>query len=108
MIRMVFYDITGTKGRTKISNYLEAQGLERIQFSVFVGEIEPPRWQKVWKKLVELYEKECDAATDRIFSHVVDRDNFGKMLTLGLSPDKAWIMGEVSSLYFGSKEEDGK
>jgi CRISPR-associated endonuclease Cas2 len=98
MIRLICYDIADNAARTKVHDYLEAQGFERVQFSVFMGVVDAHHWQKVWAHLAKLFEKRCDK-TDKIFSHVIERDHFEKMLTLGDGIDKAWLLQEVQVLF---------
>ena len=94
MIRLVSYDITENAARTRISDYLEAQGFERVQYSVFLGTLDPYRWKLVWGQLGKLFAKHCQP-TDKIFSVVVERDHFDKMSILGDDLDRAWILQEV-------------
>lgn len=98
MLRLIYYDISDTKARTKVSKYLEAQGFDRLQYSVFVGKIESNRWEKVRSQLAFLFEKHCKS-DDKIFSHVVERDHFKNMSIFGRGPDKAWILHEIEVLF---------
>lgn len=41
MLTLVIYDISSDRNRTKLVKYLEKFGLERIQYSGFVGELNP-------------------------------------------------------------------
>jgi CRISPR-associated endonuclease Cas2 len=94
MIRMVTYDISENAARARVSDYLESQGFERVQYSVFLGTVDQHRWQKTWVHLAKLFAKHC-APTDKIFSIVVERDHFDKMSILGQDLDRAWILQEV-------------
>ncbi len=95
---MVYYDIAESKARTKVHDYLEAQGFERIQYSVFVGRIDIHRWQKVWARLCSIHARYC-TELDKINSHVIEADHFRKMSILGPSIDTAWILQEVDVLF---------
>jgi CRISPR-associated endonuclease Cas2 len=97
MIRPVCYDIAGTPARTRVSDYLEQQGFERVQYSVFAGVVDQHRWHKVWVHLGKLFSRRC-AETDKIFSVVVERDHFGKMAILGAALDRDWLLQEVPVL----------
>lgn len=94
MVRIIYYDISEAAARTRVHDYLEAQGFDRIQYSVFIGEIDPHRWQKVWAHLVAVHCKHCQE-TDKIYSHVIERDHFRKMAILGRPLDVAWILQEL-------------
>ncbi len=41
MLTLVIYDITSDRKRTKLAKYLEKHGLRRVQYSGFVGELNP-------------------------------------------------------------------
>lgn len=47
---LIIYDISGDVLRNKVSKLLVQEGYERIQFSVFVGALNPYK-NKVWQKL---------------------------------------------------------
>jgi CRISPR-associated endonuclease Cas2 len=98
MIRQICYDISEDKVRTRLSKFLEAQDFTRLQYSVFVGQIEPSRWKTLERYLAKFHEKYCDAK-DRINSHVIERDNFQEMLILGNEVDTAWILHEITVLF---------
>ena len=98
MVRIIYYDITDSKGRTKLHDYLEAQGFDRIQYSVFVGTIDLHRWQKVWARICSLHAQYC-ADTDKIYTHLIDAQHFEKMLTLGHGPDTDWILHKTEVLF---------
>ena len=98
MIRIVAYDIADTSARTRVSDYLEAQAFERVQYSVFIGEVDAHRWQVVWAELQKIFVKRC-IETDKIFSVVIERDHFEKMSILGAELDQAWILQEVQVFF---------
>jgi CRISPR-associated protein Cas2 len=98
MIKLVCYDIADNAARTKVSDYLENQGFDRVQYSVFMGKVDPHRWQVVWATLQKLFVKRCEP-TDKIFSLVIERDHFEKMGILGHEIDRAWILQEVQVLF---------
>lgn len=41
MLTLVIYDISSDRKRTKLAKYLEKHGLKRVQYSGFVGELNP-------------------------------------------------------------------
>lgn len=84
--------------RTKVSDYLEAQGFDRVQYSVFLGKVDPHRWQLVWAHLQKQFAKRCEP-TDKIFSLVIEQDHFEKMGLLGNEIDRAWILQEVQVFF---------
>lgn len=92
------YDITDNKPRTKLADYLEQQGLVRLQYSVFSGEVEAHHWNRIWKHITHFFRTKCQPE-DKVFSMVVDSDHFRKMDTLGPEPEIAWIMDEIHTFY---------
>ena len=94
MMRVIMYDISENSKRSWISKSLEAEGFDRIQYSVFAGKMNTAKWRKYWKEIKAYFDKNCQA-DDRIFSIKVDRDNFRQMEVLGMELDKAWIMQEI-------------
>ena len=99
MVRIVYYDITNNKGRVKVHDYLEAQGFERIQYSVFLGKVEAARWVKIWRRLSNIFHEHC-APEDKIYSHLIEAQHFRKMLTLGTKVDIDWILQETDTFFF--------
>lgn len=51
MVILVIYDIVGTKQRNKVIKNCEAEGLVRIQKSVFLGEIDRSCLEVIKRKL---------------------------------------------------------
>ena len=51
MICMVMYDIENNKVRKRIADYLQAKGLQRIQYSVFLGQVD----RRIFKQIVLLF-----------------------------------------------------
>lgn len=98
MVKIIYYDITDNKGRTKIHDYLEAQGFERIQFSVFIGKIDRHRWQKVWARLSSFHAQYC-SEEDKIYAHNIQAEHFEKMSKLGNGPDTDWILQKTEVLF---------
>lgn len=47
MLYVVFYDITDDSLRNKVSGFLKSKGLLRVQFSVFLGELNTSRLRDV-------------------------------------------------------------
>ena len=94
MIRMICYDVAKNKPRTELANQLIYLGFERVQYSVFVGRISPARWKTAWKEMQKFFLEKCEK-TDRIYSHVIERDHFRGMGILGAGMDLDWILQEV-------------
>jgi len=98
MLRLVSYDLENDKIRSKTSRALLREGFERIQFSVFVGEIEPDNWKEMWSKLSEIASEGLGPG-DQICSFIISPEQFRKLQSLGTAPDVEYIMGEKVVLY---------
>jgi CRISPR-associated endonuclease Cas2 len=64
MYYLVFYDIEKDRLRTKLAKHLEAMGLVRLQYSVFIGNGNTVYWSRVKekvKKLAEQFNPETDS-----------------------------------------------
>lgn len=76
---LILYDITSNTLRNKVSKLLVQEGYERIQFSVFVGGLNPHK-NGVWTK-IKNYMK--DGKTDNIMCIKLNATNFLNMKILG-------------------------
>ncbi|ARM74585.1 CRISPR-associated endonuclease Cas2 [Acidianus manzaensis] len=47
MFYVIFYDITEDNVRNKISDYLKKKGLTRVQYSVFIGDLNSSRVKEI-------------------------------------------------------------
>ena len=94
MVALIFYDIEDNKQRTKVSKFLEKEGFERIQYSVFAG---PTDTQELKELLVELYNK-VTGKEDKIFALPISIAKFTDMLCCGPKPDLEYIAGTLPVL----------
>lgn len=100
MLRLVYYDLSDHRTRSRVADCLLANGFDRIQYSVFIGTVKAAHWVKVWSQLESLFSEGHDEQ-DKIFSHVVPPHHFRKMSILGAPPEVEWILHEVPSIFFG-------
>ena len=95
MVSLIFYDIEDNKERTKVSKYLEKEGFERIQYSVFAGPIETNK--ELTQILVDLYSK-VTGAEDKIFALPMSINKFKAMICCCPKPDLDYISGTLAVL----------
>ena len=81
--------------RTKVTKYLEKEGFERIQYSVFAGPIVDTN--ELRALLIVLYNK-VTGQEDKIFALPVSIAKFKKMICVGPKPDLAYIAGTLNVL----------
>ena len=76
---LVFYDIIENKTRNKIIRYLFNLGFQRIQFSVFLGDIS----KKKFKNLSLNINKIIDSKKDSVYIFNLCEKDFNKCVFLG-------------------------
>ncbi len=95
MICWVMYDIKKDKARTKISKTCEKMGLERVQYSVFLGTMDSNS-----KDSLELIIKELiDTKTDSVYIFPMSKDELKETVLLGQAFDKKLITNEIKELF---------
>lgn len=95
MICWVMYDIKKDKARTKISKACEQMGLERVQYSVFLGTMDANQ-----KDTLELMIKELmNVKTDSVYIFPMSKDELRETVLLGQAFDKKMITNEIKELF---------
>ncbi len=95
MICWVMYDIKKDKTRTKISKACEQMGLERVQYSVFLGTMDSNT-----KDTLELMIQELiDTKTDSVYIFPMSKDELKETVLLGQAFDKKLITNEIKELF---------
>lgn len=95
MICWVMYDIKNDKARTKISKACEQAGLNRVQYSVFLGTIE-----KNEKDTLEIIIEEfIDKKTDSVYIFPMSKDELKQTVLLGQAFDKKLITNEIKEMF---------
>ncbi len=88
---IITYDIIDTRIRNKIIDILNDFGFERVQFSVFLGDLN----KKKFKKIVTLLEDCMNKTEDSIYFFYLCEKDFNKSDFLGKSINKKYINNEV-------------
>lgn len=81
MLLFIMYDIENNRIRKQVADYLQAKGLQRVQKSVFFGEINRKYQQEIHDVLVEIrnsYENE-----DSLLIVPIAEDEFRKLQMIG-------------------------
>ncbi len=91
MLTWVVYDISKDRTRTKIADRCLDFGLQRVQKSVFLGEIPPNRVEEIIQFSKELLNLETDA----VYVFPMCRDDFAKVRIVGQGFDKKMVADEV-------------
>lgn len=95
MIRLLMYDIARDRTRVKLATQLEALGLERIQYSVFLGKVRVDDLQACLDQFAPLLEED-----DRIFVLPLEKEQTQRMQMIGAAADLPYILGEQVVLFF--------
>jgi CRISPR-associated protein Cas2 len=91
MLTWVVYDISKDRTRTKIADRCLDHGLQRVQKSVFLGEVAPNRVEEIIQFSKELLNLETDA----VYVFPMCRDDFAKVRIVGQGFDKEMVADEV-------------
>lgn len=91
----LIYDIADNKIRNKIAKSCKAQGLYRVQKSVFLGSLNNNRIDE----LSVLCENIIDEASDSVYIFPMCEADFKKVRLLGQAFDKKMVSDEVKELF---------
>ena len=91
MLTWVIYDISNDRTRTKIADQCLDYGLQRVQKSVFLGDLEANRVDEV----IEFSRQLLDLETDSVYVFPMCREDFEKVRILGQSFDRELVADEV-------------
>jgi CRISPR-associated endonuclease Cas2 len=82
LYKLIFYDIENDKTRTSLAKKLEEMGLERLQYSVFIGNGNHVYWSKVFEKIKVTCQK-FNMGADSCCFLTVDEKQLKAMAILG-------------------------
>ena len=94
MLTWVMYDIPKDKTRNKIAKFCEEAGIYRVQYSVFLGDLNNAQRKELRAKFEELINPEEDS----IYIFPMCEDDFNKCILLGQAFDKELITDEIKAL----------
>lgn len=98
MVYMICYDITNNKLRKKIADYLEERGCQRVQKSVFMGEMHAKQSKKLHQTLLDI--QEVFGEDDTIIMMPVSESNVQSMKMIGREVDMAFSLSRQNVLLF--------
>ena len=96
MMTWLIYDITDDRKRREIIKIAQKYGLYRVQKSVFLGNIEKDKLDKV---IVES-KKAIDLKEDSVYIFPVCDEDYKKATLLGLSFERGIVQDEKPVLFF--------
>ena len=94
MLTWVMYDIPKDKVRNKIAKACQEAGIFRVQYSVFLGDLDKAQR----KELQIIIEELIDEALDSVYIFPMSEDDFNQCVLLGQAFDKDLITDELKAL----------
>jgi CRISPR-associated protein Cas2 len=95
MLTWVLYDIKQDKARTRAAKYCKQAGLYRVQYSTFLGNLDPNQRDTLSLQL----ENEIDVLIDKVYILPMSRDELKQTVLLGKAFDKDYVSDEVKALF---------
>lgn len=95
MICWVMYDIKEDNARTKIAKACEKSGLNRVQYSVFLGSVDADEKDTLQLQIEGLMDEEVDS----VYMFPMSKDELKATTLLGQAFDKKRVTDEVKSLF---------
>jgi len=92
----VVYDIVDDSMRTKVAKTCKQYGLQRVQYSVFLGKLKMNRFDEIGEKIKDMIDEE----EDRGYIFPFSQENFNRIKVLGQGFDRKYINEEVLEKFF--------
>lgn len=100
MLYLICYDIENNTIRSRIAKTLERYGCERLQKSVFVGELNQKKYHALSHELSQEAEEENFATTDNIISIPIEAHIFAQLRLVGTNEALARLKNKPNTLFF--------
>lgn len=88
------YDIGQDRIRNKVVKCCEKSGIYRVQYSVWLGEMNKTQIKELRSKIEDL----IDLALDRVYIFPMCREDFNECILLGQAFDRDLITDEIKAL----------
>lgn len=95
MLVWVIYDIVEDKPRSKVAKACLRAGIQRVQYSVFLGDLNTNEIDELGLKIKSL----IDEDTDRVYIFPMCKEDFSKVRLLGDAFDKKLVTNEIRELF---------
>jgi CRISPR-associated protein Cas2 len=89
------YDIKNNRARSKVAKACERMGLTRVQYSVFLGTLEPSDKDALQIQIEEF----INAEKDSVYIFPMSKDELRETVLLGQAFDKKMVTDEVMQLF---------
>lgn len=94
MLTWVMYDICEDKVRNKIVKICEKAGIYRVQYSVWLGELNKTKRREIQTQIEDLINHDVD----KVYIFPMCREDFKACILLGQAFDKNLITNELIAL----------
>lgn len=94
MLTWVMYDIVKDKIRNKIVKCCEKSGIYRVQYSVWLGELNKTRCKELRTQIEDLINPEID----KVYIFPMCREDFNSCILLGQAFDQDLICDDIKAL----------
>jgi CRISPR-associated protein Cas2 len=88
------YDIEKTKARSKVAKCCEKAGIYRVQYSVFLGELDNTKRKALSSEIEDLINPD----KDKVYIFPMCREDFDQCILLGQAFDKDLVTDEIKAL----------
>lgn len=95
MICWVLYDIKNDKSRSKVADACEQSGLQRVQYSVFLGRLDDNEKDSLELRIEELINEEHDS----VYIFPMSKDELKNTVLLGQAFDKKEVSEDIKSMF---------
>lgn len=95
MIVWVMYDIKKDRSRTKIAKLCKQAGLYRVQYSVFLGTLDPHQKDTLRLQIEEYIDEEVDS----VYIFPMNKAELQQTELLGQAFDKDLVSDEVRAMF---------
>lgn len=95
MITWILYDISDDKARTKVAKYCKQAGLHRVQYSVFIGKLNPNEKDSLQLQIEDL----IDEDNDKVYIFPMSQKELRETVLLGQAFDKKYVTDQVKALF---------
>lgn len=87
MLTWVLYDIQKDKVRSKVAKLCLKAGIYRVQYSVFLGELDKTKRKELRSHIEDLFDPDCD----KVYVFPMCREDFDQCELLGQAFDRKLI-----------------
>lgn len=97
MPHLMIYDISNNRQRQKVANKLLQYGMERIQLSVYIGDIQTSKLPQLFRAIEQLM-KVKSHSKDKFMHLRLSKSQIRQMYSIGEEIDQDYLLGDLHTL----------